>query len=93
MCYFLGKLQEPHYMLSKPKGMKGKDATIKLPLIAYGPMLSQSIMETSIACSLHSQQSRGCDIQQGSAPTDVAPAMLAHTILQHTVSLLQASLA
>ena len=38
MCYFLGKLQEPHYQLSKPKGVKGKDATIKLPLIACVPM-------------------------------------------------------
>ena len=39
MCYFLGKLQEPHYSLSKPKGVKGKDATIKLPMLAYALQL------------------------------------------------------
>ena len=56
MCYFLGKLQEPNYMLSKPKGMKGKDATIKLPLIAYSPPLPSSDThgDDVLRCSIRS---------------------------------------
>ena len=56
MCYFLGKLQEQHYMLSKPKGVKGKDATIKLPLIACVPPCTPSAsMPAHVALPNHSR--------------------------------------
>jgi len=36
MCYYLGKLQEEHYLLSKPPKRKGEvDIMIKVPMLGY----------------------------------------------------------
>ena len=40
MLSFLGKLQEPRYPLSKPKGLKGKDLTLKLPMLGCADELA-----------------------------------------------------
>lgn len=36
MCYYLGKLQEENYLLSKPPKRKGEvDVMIKVPMLGY----------------------------------------------------------
>ena len=36
MCYYLGKLQEEHYLLGKPPKRKGEvDIMIKVPMLGY----------------------------------------------------------
>ena len=40
MCYYLGKLQEEHYLLSKPPKRKGEvDIMIKVPMLGYALLL------------------------------------------------------
>jgi len=41
MCYYLGKLQEEHYLLSKAPKRKGEvDIMIKVPMLGYAVLSS-----------------------------------------------------
>lgn len=49
MCYYLGKLQEENYLLSKPPKRKGEvDVMIKVPMLGYA--------HPCRVCHAHNQQ-------------------------------------